>query len=177
MTSPVPVSATKLFLIVAAYSLLCGVLAQGQTPASKPGALPERPAQGPANRAPHQQPCWQQVGISKEAMGQRREVEQNTRAEVEAVCADTSLTSQQKHSKIKELRQQARQQIESIITPQQQEELKACNAERNAGHPSGGGPRPGGGGLGPCGEAEPAPAPGSSGGNTPAGNNADPKQR
>jgi Spy/CpxP family protein refolding chaperone len=176
MTSPVRVSATKSFLIVAAYSPLCSALAQGRTPASKPGALPVRPAQGPANRTPRQQPCWQQVGISKEAMEQRREVEQNTRAQVESVCADSSLTSQQKHTKIKELRQQARQQIESIITPQQQEELKACNAERNAGHPSGG-PRPGGAGIGPCGEAASAPASGSPGGNTPAGNNADPKQR
>jgi Spy/CpxP family protein refolding chaperone len=176
MTSPVPVAATKLFLIVTAYSLLCGVLAQGQAPASKRGALPVPPAQGPANRAPRQQPCWQQVGISKEAMEQRREVEQNTRAQVESVCADSSLTSQQKHAKIKELHQQARQQIESIITPQQQEELKACNAERNAGRPSGG-PRPGGGGLGPCGEAASAPASGSSNPNTPAGNSADPKQR
>jgi Spy/CpxP family protein refolding chaperone len=171
MTSPVPVSTTKLFLILAAYPLL----AQGQTLAPKSGALPVRAAHGAANRAPRQPPCWQQVGISKEAIEQRHTIEQNTRAQVESVCADSSLTSQQKHVKIKELRQQARQQIESIITPQQQEELKACNAERNARRPSGGGPRPGGGGLGPCGEAASVPAPGSPDGNTPAGTNANPK--
>jgi hypothetical protein len=33
---------------------------------------------------------------------------------------------QQKREKIRQLHQQARQQIESLITPQQQEALKAC---------------------------------------------------
>lgn len=116
--------------------------------------------QGAAVKQPHQPPCWQQVGISKAAIDQRREIEQSTRSQVESVCADPSLTTQQKHAKIKEVRQQARQQIESIITPQQLEELKACNAERNAGRTAAGAPHPGGSGLGPCGEtASNAPPP------------------
>jgi hypothetical protein len=108
-------------------------------------------------RAPAERPQFQfppatvlaQVGISKGVIEQRRCVEQNARAQVESVCADSSLTQQQKHQKIKELRQQARQQIDAIITPQQQEELKACNAQRATNRPAPL-PRPVTGGLGPC---------------------------
>jgi Spy/CpxP family protein refolding chaperone len=133
---------------------------------------PAPPVRAPtsANHAPHQQPCWQQVGISKAAIDQRHSIEQSTRAQVEAVCADSSLTVQQKHAKIKEIRQQAHQEIESVITPQQQQELKACNAERAAAHPS---PAPAphpGAPAGPCGElaTNSAPAPGRNSPGTPS---------
>lgn len=109
--------------------------------------------------SPRRAPCWQQVGIAKTAVEQRRAIERSTREEVQAVCADSSLTAQQKHKKIKEIRLRARQQIDAIITPQQQEELKACNAERGGSRPLP--PRwPVGGRRGPCGEsASAAPAP------------------
>jgi hypothetical protein len=139
------------FIIVACMS----VAALAQQPAPKLAT-----AQSAAVKAPHQPPCWQQAGISKAAMEQRRQIEQGTKSQVESVCADSSLTQQQKHAKIKEIRQQSRQQMESIITPQQLDELKACNAERNAGRTATSAPRPGGSGTGPCGEtASNAPAP------------------
>ena len=172
MISPLRVSAMKSFLIVAT----CCLLARGQASAPKSGIPPARTAQAPVNRSPHQAPCWQQVGISKGAIDQRRTIEQSTHAEVESVCADASLTPQQKHAKIKEIRQQARLQIESIITPPQQEELKACNAERNAERTASGGPRPGGPGLGPCGEVPSGARAGGPGANGREGT-ADPKQR
>jgi hypothetical protein len=137
------------------------VAALAQQPAPKIAT-----AQGAAVKAPHQPPCWQQAGISKAAMEQRREIEQGTRSQVQSVCADNSLTPQQKHAKIKEIRQQSRQQIESIITPQQLEELKACNTERNAGRTAAGAPHRGGSGLGPCG-ATASNAPASSGTENP----------
>lgn len=167
----VPMTTRQLF----AGCSLVGTLALGQNPAA-PYATPPRTAQGPGNRAPHQPPCWQQAGISKTAIDQRRAIERNTRAQVEAVCADASITTQQKHVKIKEIREQARQEIDSIITPQPQEELKTCNTERSAGRPATGGPRPGRGGFGPCGELTARPAPGNPSGNPPAGKPDDSKQ-
>lgn len=162
MLRPKRVFASSKFIVAACWS----VAALAQQPAPKIATT-----QGAAVKAPHQPPCWQQAGISKAAMEQRREIEQGTRSQVESVCADNSLTPQQKHAKIKEIRQQSRQQIESIITPQQLEELKACNAQRNAGRTATSAPRPGGSGPGPCGEtASNAPA-------TPGTENpAEPKQ-
>jgi len=131
--------------LLAVTFLLAAWPTHSQTATPKPVAPPLR--SGPGSTS-HQPPCWQQVGISKEVIEQRRSVEQSTRTQVESVCADSSLTPQQKHQKIKELRQQARQQIDAIITPQQQEELKACNAQRATNRPAP--PRPGTGGLAPA---------------------------
>jgi len=104
-------------------------------------------------KAPRQEPCWQEAGISQSVMEQRRQIEQNTRAEIQSVCNDSALTPQQKREKIRQLHQQARQQIEGGITPQQQEALKACRQQRAAAHPPRTGPAiHGGGGRGPCGE-------------------------
>ena len=106
-------------------------------------------AGAPAGR---QTPCWQEAGISKQAMEQRRNLEQEAKSQIASVCSDTSLTAEQRHEKIKAIHQQTMQQVQGLITPQQQEALKSCQASRQAAHPgNGGGPHPGGG-MGPCGE-------------------------
>ena len=115
--------------------------------------------------APHQEPCWQQAGISKAAIQQRRSIEQSTRAEIQSVCDNSSLTPQQRREQIRSIRERARQQIDALISPQQREALKACQQARSPAHPGGGIHAGGGGGRGkgPCGELneprEPAPGP------------------
>jgi hypothetical protein len=85
-------------------------------------------------------------------MEQRKDLEQQAKSQVAAVCADTSLTTQQKHEKIKSIRQQTMQQVQALITPQQQDALKSCQvARKEAQTENGGGPNPGAG-KGPCGE-------------------------
>ena len=128
-----------------------------------------RPVQTvPGARAPHphQEPCWQVAGISKSAMDQRRTIAQNTHSQVESVCADTSLTVSQKHEKIRQIREQARQQEEALVTPSQMQALHACQAERNhnGGVHAGGGH---GGGSGPCGDLPANSAPNKSPGSKP----------
>src|SRR5207248_10879066 len=58
---------------------------------------------------PRQEPCWKQVGISQAVVNQRRSITENTRAEVQAVCADSSLSDQQKRTKIREIHQSAKE--------------------------------------------------------------------
>ena len=131
---------------------------------------------GPVARAPqvHQPPCWQEAGISKSAMEERQAIQRRTRAEVEAVCAETSLTPQQRQQKIQQIHQQAKQELDALATPQQLEALKSCQMSRNHGgaHPVG---HPvAGGGHGPCGEMPSGPnspkAP-----NSPPGGKAEPE--
>jgi hypothetical protein len=100
----------------------------------------------------HQEPCWKQVGISKAAIDERQAIARETRSQVEAVCVDSSLTPEQKRQRIREIRQQAKQRSESLISPQQQEELQACQKERAASHPASSGVHHAGGATGPCGE-------------------------
>jgi hypothetical protein len=103
-----------------------------------------------------QEPCWQEAGVSKAAMEQRRSIERSSKAQIESVCADSALTAQQKHEKIREIRERTRQQMQALVSPQQQEAIRSCQETR------GGGRRVGGGvhrvGERPCGEM-PTPAP------------------
>lgn len=113
---------------------------------------------------PRQPPCWELAGISKSAMEQRRLVQERTRSEVEAVCADPSLSQQERQQKIRQIHEQAKQQLDALVTPQQMEELKTCQMSRNhgGGHPGAG--HPSTGVHGPCGElpsTSPTPSPGN----------------
>ena len=150
-------SATSLAVIVLLNLSPATLLAQAAPPAkvhNKPTAPVAR------MQAAHVKPCWEVAGISKSAIAERRRIEQETRSQVQSVCNDSSLNEQQKREKIREIRQQSHQQIEGLVSPQQ-EALKACQSERtaarggSAGHGAGGIHR----GEGPCGEmTAPKPA-------------------
>jgi len=110
-----------------------------------------RPSTAPGTtKRPRLEPCWEVAGVSKSAIQQRRMITQQTRQEVEAVCANSSLSIQQKRQQIQQIRQRERQEIEALITPAQQEAMRSCQEGRNGGHSGGG--HVGGGHGGPCGE-------------------------
>jgi len=124
------------------------LLASAQQPL--PSAPPLRVPVSPSGVKVKQEPCWQEAGVSKATMEQRRSIEQGVRSQVSAVCADPSLSTQQRNEKIREIHQQAHQQLEALITPQQQEAMKACQQSRP--HGGSGAARVGHAGGGPCGE-------------------------
>jgi len=110
-----------------------------------PGA---RTSTGGTNR---REPCWQVAGVPKSAMDQRRTISMETRQEVEAVCANASLSAIQKQQRIREIHQQERLQMEALISPVQRDAMHACQQERGGGTHGGGGNLIGGHGAGPCG--------------------------
>ena len=106
----------------------CSLLAQttsGAPPSSQP------------NRG-RQEPCWRQAGISSSVFEQRQAIERDAHSQVSEVCADTSLTSQQKLSRVREIRQQAQQKTGELITADQERALTACRQQRNGNHPGAG---------------------------------------
>ena len=107
---------------------------------------------GQTARRPRQEPCWQVAGISIAAMEKHKSLEQSAHSQVQAVCADPSLTPQQKREKIREIHEQTHQQAESLFTPQQHQALKACREERSEGKHMGGGGGKVMHGQGPCGD-------------------------
>ena len=129
-------------------------------PVHIPEPTPGRPVTAAHPPQPHQPPCWEVAGISKSAMEQRQAIQQRTHAEVEAVCADPSLTQQQRQQKIRQIHEQAKQELDALVSPQQMEALKSCQEARNHGgsHPAPGHPSAGAG-HGPCGEMPSTPAP------------------
>ena len=104
----------------------------------------------PSTTHPKREPCWQVAGISKAAIEQRHALARQAKQEVEAVCANSSLTLQQKHEEIRAIHEREKQQANALVTPQQEEALKACQSSR--GHGGGHGGFGGGHGMGPCGE-------------------------
>jgi len=112
---------------------------------------PVRPVPSPVPAKPRLEPCWQVAGISKSVIDQRNLITRETHQRVEEVCANTSLTPQQKQQEIKQIHQQEKQQMEGLITPEQQSALRACQQERNP-NPT---PHVAHAPTGPCGEPLP----------------------
>jgi hypothetical protein len=141
--------------------MLAALPAIAQTAAGVPGSsAPNASAPGsnapnsnaPGNRRGRQQPCWQTAGISQSTVQQHHQIEENTRSQVESVCANSSLSPQQKQEQIRQIREQGRKQMESLISPQQEEALKACREQRGEQRGGNNGMHRGGGGEGPCGQ-------------------------
>lgn len=118
---------------------VCPLVGQMATsPIARPGTTPTRPGA--------RKPCWEQAGISRSAMAERRQIGQSTRAEVESVCGNSSLTPQQRQAQIRQIREQARARMNGLVSPQQMQALRSCRAQRGlVGSPVAQS------GLGPCG--------------------------
>lgn len=106
-----------------------------------------RPLQRVAHPKPPQpEPCWKVAGISQETMARRRSIEQQTHQRVRQICANSSLSDQQKREQIQEVRKAANEEILGLTTPEQRAALKQCNQERAqqhaASHPAAQLPRP-----------------------------------
>jgi len=136
------------------YGLIAGILLSvsvgAQVPVQRlPGSTVPP---GPSARRGRAEPCWEVAGISKSAMQQRRMVSEEARGQVEAVCANVSLSAAQKREEIRQIRERERQQLEALITPAQQEALRSCQESRaHGGVPHPGHPHA----TGPCGELTP----------------------
>jgi len=156
-----------MFLIIA-FSAVAQCMSAQSLPVHVPQSSPGRPVAVPHPQQPREPPCWEVAGISKSAIEQRQATQQRTRSEVEAVCADPSLSQKQRQEKIREIHEQAKQELDGLVSPQQMEALKSCQQARNHG-----GSRPGvghpsaGGGHGPCGEMPTPPAPNPTPGSKP----------
>ena len=159
MSTSTPSLRVCLFLIIAFAAISQYAPAQA-LPVHIPDPVPGRPVTTAHPQQPHEPPCWQVAGISKSAMDERQAIQQRTHSEVEAVCADPSLTQQQRQQKIREIHEQAKQELDALVSPQQMEALKSCQQARNHGasHPAPG-HASASAGHGPCGEMPTTPAP------------------
>ncbi|MBA3913379.1 MAG: hypothetical protein H0X25_05895 [Acidobacteriales bacterium] len=76
------------------------------------------------------EPCWKQVGISQSVNQERKQIEETTRSQMESVCHNNSISTQQKQQEIQKLREQSRQKIQSLVGAQQEQALRACREQR-----------------------------------------------
>jgi hypothetical protein len=133
-------------------ALLAGIVlwaALGESAAAQVPTRTTPPVATKPTPRPRVEPCWEVAGVAKSVIEQRRTITQQARQEVEAVCANSSLSMRQKRQQIQQIHQRERQEIDAIITPAQREAMRACQEQRGHG---GGGHVGGGHGGGPCGE-------------------------
>jgi len=131
-------------------ALLAGIILAAALAENANAQVPIRtvPSTAPGTtQHPRLEPCWEVAGVSKSALQQRRVIAQQARQEVEAVCANSSLSIQQKRQQIPQIHQRQRQEIDALITPAQQEAMRSCQEQR--GHGGHGGGHVGGGHGGP----------------------------
>lgn len=145
-TMPLPGKfACTIVLAVSGFAL--SALAQVSMPVPRMGRHP---------KPPRQMPCWQEAGVTKATMEERRSIEQGSRAEIQSVCENSSLSPEQRREQIRSIHQRTSQQVNALISPQQREAIKSCQQAR-ASHTGGGGLHhvgvgSGGERRGPCGE-------------------------
>ena len=132
------------FLSVSLFALVC---VWAQQPPSAPTTAPHSGPTGVKGATGQKsEPCWEQAGISKSVMEQRRSIQESTRSQIQAVCRETNLSEQQKREKIHEIRQAAQAKVNAMISPAERQQLEACQRGRHVsgahagGHPGGGDP-------------------------------------
>jgi len=142
--------------------LLCAETLLGQSAPSTTTTPP------PQARPGHQENCFQQAGLERSVMEQIRSVVHDTHTQIDGVCSTSSLTPQQKNQQVREIREKAMQERESLMTADQRRTVTACQQARRANHPAGigehEGPR-GGCGQMPRGGSRPGASPNAAPGN------------
>ncbi|HEV2396833.1 MAG TPA: hypothetical protein VGS27_07830 [Candidatus Sulfotelmatobacter sp.] len=116
----------KKFIVCLTFAVCASSMWAQDTSASTP---PMRPG----HRG--MQSCLEQAGLDRSAIEKLRSIQQDARSQVQNVCANTSLTPQQKRQQVHEIHQQAHQKIEGIITPEEQKTLNACRQQHGDHHP------------------------------------------
>jgi len=141
-------------LVVSLLILATSVVVFGQVKLStgQTSPLPGQARPGQAAQHPQQEPCWKRVGISSATMEEERSIQRESRAQIEAVCRDSSLSDQEKKAKIQEIRKIEHERLTGLIPAEQHEQLKQCQQARANSHPAVTPPHAGGFHTGPCGE-------------------------
>ncbi len=102
------------------------LLAQDQQSAPAGAAAP--PAQ--AMRRGQEPPCFKQAGVSDETWQKIMQIHKANHQNMVGICENTALSAQQKRDQIKQAFRDTQKQVHELLTPQQQDAIKACRQER-----------------------------------------------
>ena len=87
---------------------------------------------GPGNRG------QEALNLTTDQRSQLKSIHETTRSQVNAIRNDSALTQEQKAEKLRSLHQSIRQQVSGILTPEQQQKIKAGRRGGRRGGPHGG---------------------------------------
>jgi len=70
------------------------------------------------------------LGLSEAQVSQLKTAREATRDQIRAVRADTTLSPEDKHARMRQILADSKQQMQKILTPEQQAKLQELRAER-----------------------------------------------
>lgn len=116
----------KIFLFaIAAFFFAANTQAQVQRETSHSQRM-----QSDSGRRAHQQKMINELNLSADQKAQIKSLHEQNKQQRDAIKNDTSLTTDQKKEKMKELRQSESDKMNSILTPEQQAKRKSMIDER-----------------------------------------------
>ncbi|PWT81024.1 MAG: hypothetical protein C5B58_10450 [Acidobacteria bacterium] len=114
---------------LAGLLLLCSLpnsaLAQGSSQSSEQGASQQQQEQAKPRHHKKMHHMLAKLNLSNDQKAQIKQIHESTKSQIVAVNKDTSLTADQKKTKIREIRQNARKQTDEVLTPEQRQQLQA----------------------------------------------------
>ncbi|HEY2547884.1 MAG TPA: Spy/CpxP family protein refolding chaperone [Candidatus Acidoferrum sp.] len=130
-------SITKQIAVAAGFLAL--TFAPGITRAQSGSQTPaqDQTQTAPATPAQHEgrmHGAMKGLNLTDDQKAQMKKIHESTKAQLDAVKNDGSLTADQKAAKIHELRQGAREQMVKLLTPDQRQQMKANERALRASH-------------------------------------------
>ena len=77
---------------------------------------------------------WKDLNLSADQKAKIKSIREQTKQQMQAVKADNSLTAEQKKAKMKEIRENSFSQINSQLTPEQQQKFAQMRAQHKGRH-------------------------------------------
>jgi Spy/CpxP family protein refolding chaperone len=118
----------KHLALAAGLLALCGAPAlRAQTPQSDPGQ------QTPQHTQRHNDDLAS-LNLTDDQKAQVQKIHENMKSQMDTVKGDTTLTQDQKHSKMEAIRKESHEQVKQVLTPEQRAQLRADHkAEKQQG--------------------------------------------
>lgn len=119
----------KLLLVA---SLLTGLSAVAQD-SSQPAAAPQQNRMRGDSAEKRLKRMSKRLNLTDEQKEKIRPILADEEKQTSAVDADTTLTQQQRHKKMREIRMSSRSQMDAILTPEQKEQMPKMRAGGGGG--------------------------------------------
>lgn len=138
----------RAFTRISIALLLTLFLAAGMSAQTADQSAPPAVARGPHAGKRGVDRMAQQLNLTDQQKTQMQSLFQAQRQQAQSIRQDTSLTAQQKQDKLKQLRESTHQQMQGVLTPEQQQKFQQLRSEHEGmgkDHMGRGGMGPGGG--------------------------------
>jgi Spy/CpxP family protein refolding chaperone len=125
----------KQMAVAAALLSFCGLPAianaQQTTPSNSPSSV-QGQDQPPPMHAQRGDDELSKLNLSDDQTAQVKKIHQDTKAQMETIQRDTTLTAEQKQTKMKQLHKASHEQVKQLLTPEQRQQMKADEMARKA---------------------------------------------